>query len=267
MTVLDVFRKPGTRSGSRTTTSVEGQETWIVVTDDPDDDDVVILDQFVDPGSTFMGRRIESVSAEEVGDDGYQWEVDVKYSAEAIDNPLLEPIKISMNQQQVQTPTEFDKDGEPILNAAGDPFQEIVFIEDAEDTIQISKNYAAIPYAAGKTAKKKLNSETFLTVFAPGEVRYKGMSATPQEHESLGTYYTVTIEFAIAENWTRKILNQGFRELDDDDELVNVKIKGEPASQPVLLDAAGKQLASGGTPVDLDFDLYESVNFTTLFGF
>lgn len=264
MAIFDIFPKPGGRTGSRTKTGYDHQDTWIVITNDPTDDQDVVLAAFVAPGGSYGGRKVESLSCNEVSEDGLQWEVNVKYANSAIDNPLAVPVKIGMTQSSVQVSTDYDKNGNPILNAAGDPFQELVFLDDIEDTLQFTKNFALIPYAAAQQAKRKIGTITGV----PGYGLYKGMSAQEQEHELIGIYYACTIEFAMADTqaaFAKKLLNQGFREKVGG-ELKVIKIKGEVASQPVLLAANGTKLATGATPTEITVDLYNVVNFSTIFG-
>lgn len=261
MAVTSVYRKPGTRSGSRTRTAREGTEVWIVETDDPADNDLVVLAQFVAPGGAFGGRVIGSLSCSESSEDGLQWEVTVKYAASPVDNPLAEPAVLSISPNVVQVATDYDRDGTPILNTAGDPFGEIIFLEDVDDTVQITKNFATIPIAAATSAKRSIGTLSGI----PGQARYRGMSVQQQDHDQIGTYYTCTIEFAMADTWERRILNQGFREKDNG-ELKPIKIDGKEISQPVLLDASGKQLTPSGTPHDVIANLYKQVSYNALFG-
>jgi hypothetical protein len=264
MAVTSVYRKPGTRTGTRTREGYDHSDVWIVETDDHNDNQDVILAEFVAPGGTYGGRIVESISCSEVSEDGRQWEVTVNFANSAITNPLTAPVKLGMTQSPVQVPTDFDKNGNPILNAAGDPFQEAVFLDDIEDTLQFTKNYALIPYAAAQSAKRKIGTITGV----PGYGLYKGMSAQEQEHETIGIYYTCTIEFSMADSaaaFAKKLLNQGYREKVGG-QLKVIKINGEVASQPVLLAANGTKLAPGATPTEITVDLYNVVNFSTIFG-
>lgn len=262
--ITDIYRKNGGRNGSITKDAAAQKETWYVEVDDPTHEVEFILAAFAQPGTVYAGRLVEGLSAQESAD-GYSWLVDVSYTKSAIENPLDEPLKVSGSQSAKQVPVEFDRDGDPILNTAGDPFQEILFAEDFDDTLQLTFNTAAIPFAAAQAAKKTVSSAAVLGLPA-GTVRYAGMSFQPQDHETLGTYYTITINLALADDWKTRLLNQGFRELNDDGDLVAMKVDGQPASQPLLLDNAGKRLASDGTPVTLEKDIYGQADYLTLFG-
>lgn len=262
--ITDVYRTNGKRSGSLTKDSASQKETWYVEVDDPTHEVEFILAAFVAPGGVYNGRLVEGLSAQESAD-GYSWLVDVTYSRSAIENPLDKPLKISGSQSAKQVPVEFDQNGDPILNSAGDPFQEILFAEDFDDTLQLTFNSATIPFAASQAAKKTTNSAAILGL-AVGTVRYAGMSFQPQDHETLGTYYTVTIGLALADDWKTRLLDQGFREVDADGELVPIQVGGKDASQPLLLDGAGERLASDGTPVTLEKEIYGQADYLTLFG-
>jgi hypothetical protein len=128
----------------------------------------------------------------------------------------------------------------------------------------LSFNRATVPFSAAQDAKRTVSSSGVLGL-AAGTVRYAGMSFQPQDHDTIGPYYSITIGLALAEDWKTRILNQGFRELDGG-ELKPIKKGGKDVSQPVLLDGAGKALSPGGTPVTLTKDIYGEADYVSLFG-
>lgn len=267
MGITDIFRKTGKRTGGRTRTEATAKETWQVECDAIEEVET-ILAQFVSPGGIYtdpngLSRMVDSLSAAEFSD-GYSWLVDVGYKTSSIENPLNEPIKISGSQSARQVEIEFDRDGNPILNTAGDPFQEILFAEDFDDTLSLSFNRATVPYSASRKSKRTVSSTTVLGLEA-GTVRYAGMSFQPQDHETIGLYYSITIGLALADDWKKRILNQGFREKVDG-ELKPIKKGGKDVSQPVLLDNAGKALSPSGNPVTLEKDIYGEADYVSLFG-
>jgi hypothetical protein len=265
MAIIDIYRKGGGRTGGRTQDEATATEQWYVGTDVVEEVET-ILAEFVQPGGIYQGRRVASLSAAE-HDDGYSWLVDIGYSTTATDpteNPLTDPVKVSGSQSARQVPIEFDKDGNPILNTAGDPFQEILFAEDFDDTLQLTFNRAVVPFSAAQSAKRTTNSTPILGL-AIGTVRYAGMSFQPQEHDVVGPYYSITIGLALAADWKKRILNQGFRELDNG-ELKPIKKGGKDVSQPVLLAIDGTALPENGTPVTLEKDIYGDADYVALFG-
>lgn len=262
MPITDIYRMPGNRTGSKTIDTKTAKERWYVETDVIEEVEF-ILAQFVNPGGVYLGRRVDSVSAAD-SSDSLSWLVDVTYSSSASDNPLNDPIMISGNQSARQVPVEFDRDGQPILNTAGDPFQEILFAEDFDDTIQLSFNSATVPFNASQQAKRTVSSNAMLGL-SPGTVRYAGMNFQPQDHETLGLYYSISIGLALADDWKTRILNQGFRELDGFEQKV-IKIDGQAVTTPALLDQGGEKLDESGQPVTLEFDIYGEANYVALFG-
>ena len=261
--ITEIYRRQGGRTASRSRDNRQSSETWYVETNALMEADQ-ILNEFVQPGGVFGGRLVDGLSAAE-SKDGYSWEVAINYAASATENPLAEPLRISGSQSATQVPVEFDRNGQPILNTAGDPFNEILFAEDFDDTLQLSYNVATVPFTASQRAKRSVSSGTVLGLPA-GSVRYAGMSFQPQDHETLGIFYTITINLALAEDWRSRILNQGFRELDDEGELTPVMVGEMAASQPVLLDNDGKKLPKDGQPVTLEKDIYFEADYVALFG-
>lgn len=262
MPVTDIYRIPGKRTGGRTVTDRTAKETWYVETDVVEEVEL-ILAQFVSPGGIYAGRRVESLSAAEAAD-SHSWLVDVAYRSAASTNPLAEPVRISGSQSARQVEVEFDRNGDAILNTAGDPFQEILFAEDFDDTLQLTFNSATVPFAASQAAKRTVNSTPILGLPA-GTVRYAGMSFSPEEHDVIGLFYSITIGLALADDWKKRLLNQGFREKVNG-ELKVIEVDGKPITTPALLDNAGEKLSSSGTPVTLEKDIYGQANYVALFG-
>lgn len=272
MAITSVIQKPGTRSAKTARKSIEFSDQFQIETDDPSDNQITVITHFQSigykPGNLINGYRIKSVDYSD-NEDGATWLATVNYgldseSSQQSANPLNDPPKYSISGQSVPLPVDFDSSGNAIVNSAGDPFQELQFIEDERDIIQITKNFATYPSGLAKQARRKVNSGNFLG-FGPKEVRYKGMSGSSSYDPTIGVYYTVTVEFETAPSWERELLDQGFRELDGG-ELKQIKVDGETISQPVPLDGSGGKLAANGTPVNLAFEFYETANFASIFG-
>ena len=78
-------------------------------------------------------------------------------------------------------------------------------------------------------------------------------------------FYTVTYELHFRrEGFKLRALNQGMRELNDDNKRVNIlDDDGNTVNTPVPLDDDGKALDPDGEEVYLDFDVYEEMAFST----
>ena len=125
-------------------------------------------------------------------------------------------------------------------------------------------NLASFPSQLAFQARDKVNSGGFLG-FGRGEVKFQTITGQSMNDPNIGQYYAVTVEFAIRKDWKRRVLNQGFREKDGN-ELKRILVDGADTTVPVLLDEDGSKLAQGGTPVELEFEIYEEANFSAIFG-
>lgn len=266
MAIVSTFIIPGTKTGKLNSESVSFTITYGVITDDVNDSAVDVAANFAfSVGDTYEGYLISDVGINESADDGFQFEVVLTYGGEATDNPLAEPAKYSIQYQQHEIPVEIDINGQAIVNSAGDQFQEILFKDDSRPIIRIQKNLAAFPSGIALQAKDKVNDAAFLG-FAAGQVKFMTISGDPQTHQTIGEYYSVSIEFAVAPDWKKHVLDQGFRYINDDEEKTHILVDNKEISQPALLDGNGGVLPNGGNPVELEFTIYEDEDFSTLFG-
>ncbi len=241
MTITSECIQPNSRSGKITKESLSYSVTYNVETDDKSDSPVDIAADFTySVGDSFEGYPVTDIAITESQEDGFSWDVAITYGGENTDNPLDEPASYSISYSPTEVPVDFDINGDAILNSAGDPFNEICFSEEFRPVISVTKNFATYPAGLAENADRTVNSAAFLG-FAAGTVRFVGISGNSQYNETIGTYYSVTIEFAIQPTWKKQILNQGFRELDGG-ELVMIQLDGKDISQPVPLKADGTKL-------------------------
>jgi hypothetical protein len=190
------------------------------------------------------------------------WRVTARYSTEyeLSDNPLNDAAEIEWNTEPRQKAFWKDRDGNAILNSAGDYYDPPVEGDDSRWVATVSKNLAAVP-AWTLTYKDATNSDQFtldgLTI-AIGVAKLSRIRISKWQERNDIDFRVVTFSIAIDENgWAAELLDQGFRELDGctgagsgsgsgsgsgecDEGRVHITDKnGDPVVSPVPLDGNG----------------------------
>lgn len=196
-------------------------------------------------------------------------------------NPLNRDVDISYSFADEEVQIDHDIDGYAITNSAGETPDPPITKTVSDLVIRIVKNQSSYSATTAMNYKNKINSGSFMG-FAAGLVKCIDYSAVKMYDDSYGSYWQVTKEFqvrlatvnGINKGWKRRLLDQGFRETDGTDDAGKPKYKAItaaddegkliPVSEPVLLNGSGAKLADGGTPVWLEYDVYESTSFSGL---
>ena len=159
-----------------------------------------------------------------------------------------------------------DNAGNLIQNAAGDPFDPSFTKEIELPELVIERTQSSFSPQWMLDYKGKRNSANVTiggVVFAAKTLRVIDIQATyPAGQGGASWQVTITIRYD-NEFHDLFVLNAGFRE----------KVGGvlrpiwdgaQPIAQPALLAAGGAKLAVGAAPVFLQFEQYETVDFTNL---
>lgn len=238
-------------------TYVEGQ-VGLIGTAHPDDD----------------GAFLRSIRIQEDADDGCSWSVTCEYGPwEAREeSPLDEPPEVSIDWAPRERIAERDYNGVAVVNSANDPFDPAIVRDDTRVVIRVSTNEAIYPLQLASAYRDTVNDAAVTidgVTFAAKTIKAAAPKARRQYHPSVGFYWRIDYEFEIApETWVHKQIDNGFRYLAS----ATVRKQaltddGQPVSAPVLLDGSGGRLAPNGTPVVLEFDLYEPKDFQAGFTF
>lgn len=259
--------------------------TFQVLTDSKFDSQAVVLaavqQEGLQVGSGFPddpGSWCRDITAEPKAG-ATAWVVTANYSSagsEISSNPLQDAAKITWTTEQFQIPAIIDKDGNGIINSAGDPFDPPNMRDFSRRIAVVVKNLSSPPSWL-LSYQDAVNSDTF---------QIDGVSITADKakcqrvdisdiRERSGIQYrevTTEIHFSL-DGWKLRPLDQGFRTLgdiisEDIKERLNIVNDGddERPTQPVLLDGAGGQLNSQ-RPEDavfLEFDVYPRLPFSAL---
>jgi len=184
-----------------------------------------------------------------------------------IEDPLLEPPKIRGGFDSFQREAMTDKDGKPLLNAAGQRFRgPAVQIEDGWPTVEIEQNVAWINLAFLAQYRYAVNKTTWWDM-PPRTVKCKTFTWEQVLYGTCYFYFKVATSFQLNdEKWDLHLLQEGemvkipgttppkFRRAKDDYE-ENVH---------VLLDADGNALAPGATEVYVDKRVLRELEFSTV---
>jgi len=201
------------------------------------------------------------------------WDVTATYSTERAINtvPTSDPVFVQWDTEQFTKPATQDKNGDAIVNSAGDPFLPPEQMDDSRRVVTITKNLSSVP-AWVLTYQDAVNSDTFTidgVSIAIGEAKMQRVSVGPAEIRNGTTFRAVTFVIALRrDGWAYKILDQGYNEKDAAAPTgrVPIYIRGMLPTSPVLLDGTGKQLpdpkATDG--VFLTFNVYKTQAFSSL---
>lgn len=216
-----------------------------------------------------------SISAAVAGstDDGCQWDVTVEYSPSDGSptfppNPVEHPLKLSWGSQLVEVPVNYDRDGDPIQNSAGDFFDPTPTVMKYLILLNIVRNEATFSPTLAQTWKGTVNDATFTIAgedFDPGTVKIADITSELSYNAECGWYWPVTYQMEIdPDGWKSKLLDQGMRTLVSGAKKAIADDSGKEVSTPELLDGSGVKLAVGADPVVLEFDVLPESDFSLL---
>ena len=170
------------------------------------------------------------------------------------EDPLTKPAEHSWSSVVSVEPTDVDALGDPILNAAGEPFDPPPTEGVRDPILTIVRNEAGFDPDTMLTYCDTVCLEPFWGA-SVGRTRMADIHADKvlADPSYWRVRYEVQFRMRTAEDcpdvwaWYRRMLNQGFRHLDDGGAVhAAVDADGQPVSQPVLLDGDGKLLNGTG---------------------
>lgn len=238
--------------------------------DDPYDD----LYEY-DLGAFVNERTVDAISGPEGA--GIYWRVTVQYGPnQPFDSdPTLHKIRVQFGGERTERVVDFDRNGIPIRNSAGDRFGDPVTVDSHITTLLITRNERvstfnpALAHMFGDT----INQYTW-NGFAPGYCKMGIISTGEEQFDSNSQtwYYKVTYPVQIGRKpWLKELLDQGFNELaggpyygGGDVKTVPIMNEGQPVSDPVTLDGNGHRLPPGDPPVTLTFDVEDVADWSGL---
>lgn len=212
---------------------------------------------------------VQSIQVSCQSRDGTDWSVEVEYGPirPGESSPLLEEPEVDWGLAAYQRIADADRDGNPIVNSAGDPYDPPLTRDDSRPLLTIVRNEATYSPLLADAYRDTVNLATFFGAPA-GTVKCKSITAKRAWSPLVagGFYWVVTYLFEFnRDGWTSRPLDIGYRRLDGANRR-QILIDGQPATSPVPLDGAGGVLTPGDPPVFLAFELYPEADYAA-FGF
>lgn len=207
-------------------------------------------------------------------DSKYIWIATLKYTSqrERTESPLGQPAEIVWTFESEQAHAFQDKDGNAILNSAGDYYEDGVPVENTHLVAKVKKNLAAVPTWI-IDYRNAINSDVFfldgLEILARA-AKLKGANISWWAQQNNIWYRTIEFSIKIKDSHAASILDQGLRRIveDDGEDRIErcINQDGTNVTKPALLDGSGGQLANP-TPATAVFNthyIYPELPFSAL---
>jgi len=235
------------------------------------------IPRYNDPFDTDETMFLKGVSSKAVGKSTTLFRISLRYrSLQAEATPFDAPWEVSWSSDESQQAVDDDVVGQPIVNRAGDPFNPPHTIDHADPVLTITRNERAVEARTLELFANTVNSDPFIGLEA-GQCLMKPILAVRSTQENF-IFWRVTyvIHIRIPRNvtpglaWYARILNTGLRartEVGGEPEVAK-DTKGQPFSEPILLDESGLALSDerikAGNVVWLLFQDYKTAPFGLL---
>lgn len=210
-----------------------------------------------------------------------KWDIEAQYTSEPLragddeqpEDPTQKPAEAHWRSKLYRAPVVVDKDGNAIVNSAGDSFDPPPEDDFANWTVTIKKNVASLPASLINYAGAVNETSFYLQnlYVGPRVAKVMDLDIPPHQFQNgiLFFPFTVQLEFR-AETWNLKPLQQGWNYKDGSNrkQIVDDSTPPRPVSSQRLLDASGGLLAnpSLSTAVFGDFRRARELDLTNLPG-
>jgi hypothetical protein len=209
-----------------------------------------------------------------------RWTGSLQYetSGETDDNPLNAPPDISVDRESYTERVEFDIDDKPIVNSAGEPFDEPPEVTRSRVVLTITRNEATDAWVGlSNDFTDCVNSDPFW-IAGPGYARCKVISGQNFFFNGLQYWRVKYVIELDRRGFKKRVLDRGYSFLATDFQLNNqgrwgkryvsqvpiLNADGSRIDKPVLLDGQGRRLESGASPVFKEYNVDERRPFSVL---
>lgn len=198
-------------------------------------------------------------------EDFFTWLVYVDYSTAATsDNPTGDPPKIVFRSRKYTKPAIISRNGNAILNSAGFLFDPPPDKPESHMVVEINFASADLDPFDAEAYIDSVNSDVWFGK-DPNTWYMEDITAEPQNFGGLDYYQFTLIAEYDKNTWTKKILDRGFMEKVGGNVRQILDARGQPVSEPQLLDGNGVKLAPGNPAFFRDFDILDELPFNALF--
>jgi hypothetical protein len=222
---------------------------------------------------TDTGAFANEITAECVGGPegaGIHWRVTVQYEPwDPFDSDVLsQKVRVQFAGERTERVIDFDKDGVPVRNSAGDRFGDPVTVDAHITTMVITRNelVSAFDIELASLYSDTINNATWNGI--PAFRAKMGIITTSEEqYDSVSQrwYYTVTYPVQLSRTaWRKDLLDQGYNVLVAGRPKAILDPDGQPVTDPRALDGSGGLLGIGDPPVPLTFDVFDEADWSGL---
>jgi hypothetical protein len=205
------------------------------------------------------------------------WIVTIQYQLAILGkstNPVSDPAEITWNTETTEREVHWDRDGNAILNSAGDYYEDGVKAEFADWTVRMKKNLAFVPQWIMSYRNAVNSDDVYIDgVFVEaGTAKITGLQIGPWQIRNSVPHRSVEIAVKITDDWASHPLDMGLFKLvatgsGSGSGYKRVRITdgdGVPVSKPVLLDGSGGVLEnpSPATAVFGEHDIFSALPFS-----
>jgi hypothetical protein len=212
------------------------------------------------------------------GEPGKYWTVKQKFSTKAltrcqdqqIENPLLEPFRISGGFENMQEEAAEDAHGKALTSSSHEQYRGQGVEKDASrPNVLIGMNLAVLPLSLASNYLHSVNDDDLWGL--PNKcIKFSNFRWSRKLYGTCSYYYTIDYEFDIKyDNWDKKVLDEGTKILKtggDKNNPADFRAYKDEAGENTrtLLDGNGEVLTDIEFPYYHDFELYPEQNLLTL---
>lgn len=214
----------------------------------------------------------QSVSAQETGDTGRDWEVTCEYgpydTAEFGADPTTWKPVVSWSWNRVDRLLTHDVDGVAILNTAFQPYDPPPAGDEFRPVLSVRRKelYEDVSLSLAEDYLGKANDAAW-NGFAAGVVKCTAITPSTPQWDPTARAWLADVEYSFEINrdtWKTRLVSVGLMQLDSSTPPVAVPITegGNAVTEPCPLDADGKRLASDADPYVQEWQCVPLVDFT-----
>ena len=197
------------------------------------------------------------IDAKVVGSEPNVWTVSCKYTNDLPEDSIDDDDPTSQRPDQSWGSDDFsrfvseDRDGNAILNTAGDRYEEPIEVVDSFPVLTVTRNRNSFNVATAYAYNNSVNSDTYRGA-APGTLRVK-ITAT-ERWKGDAPYWETSYVFRYnPHGWQPKVLESGLYQMWNSNKLPCTEKGAEaydsdPVTHPVPLDVNGRQIDPANLP-------------------
>lgn len=245
------------------------------------------MTQLMSAGGLGTGLYLRKRRANQVEDNKSIWLVEITYSALGVksqqtklDGQTKWGVDVSCTYIVREETANQDRDKNPIVNSAGEPFEEKLTVPKWDLQVEVSYLTDVPDWAAIDACFQCVNSEDIamhvgptVRIFASNTLKFEGLRYSyvyGPASDNLLRMNLILIHRPSDDGWTTYLDDMGYNILGEgSDGSANALVpivdgNNEPVRMPRYLDGTGQELGTGLAVVRLPFNMLKSVSFSGL---